>query len=182
MVPATVRDIRVGWEWLLGKMEFASILIPKCTLPLQEQAMENIPKWFSDWDWHLFAVLAGCFFFSACTFMSSRQDYDAVETERLNHWEWQCFLQQSLPRWFFSLVLMRLYFASFLPLTLTFCWAVKSSCKNTHMSHVLIRFALNHDRDYTVRTVGQKTVKLFSALFCVFQQGSSPSCEPCTRF
>lgn len=42
------------------------------------------------------------FFFSACTFMSSRQDYDAVETERLNHWEWQYFLQQSLPRWFFS--------------------------------------------------------------------------------
>lgn len=91
--------------------------------------------------------------------VSSRQDYDAVETERFNQWEWQYLGSNGAYLAVFSFVLMRLYFASFLgslPLTLCFCRPVKRSCKNTHMSHKLIRFARNHDRDYTVCTVAAK--------------------------
>lgn len=141
----------------------------------------NIPRWSSDWDWHSFGILSEYFFPppKESAFVSSRQDYDAVETERFNHWEWQYLGRNRAYLTVFSFVLMRLYFASFLgslPLTLCSCQAVKSSCKNTHMSHMLIRFALNHDRDYTVRTVATKLWN-FQCSFCVFQQQSSPSCE-----
>lgn len=94
-------------------------------------------------------------------FMSSRQDYDAVETESINQRGRQYLGRNRAYLTIFSFVLMRLYFASFvgsLHPTLCSCRAVKSNCENTHMSHMLIRFALNHDRDYSVRTV--KAVKL----------------------
>lgn len=163
-----------GWlrEWLLRKMEFSSLPKPDQVLVASEERAVGISRDVSsDWDWHPFDFPLWMFFFSlpkesAC--MGPSQDYDAVETERFNQREWQYLGCSRAYLAVFSFVLMRLYFASFLgslPLTLGFCQAVKSGCKNTHSPHMLIRLALNHDRDYTVRTVAHGAVKRFPSFY-----------------
>lgn len=118
----------------------------------------NILRWSSDWGWHSFGIRSGCFFPppKETAFTSSRQDYDAVETERFNQCEWQYSGRNRAYLTVFSFVLMRLYFASFLGSLTSVPVGLSKVAVKTHMSHMLIRFALNHDRDYTVRTVATK--------------------------
>lgn len=91
LAPVTVRHIRLVWEWLMGKMEFASFLI----LAKRSSPRRNEQREFYEIDFRLGLTLVW-FPLRMCfsppkesAFMSSRQDYDAVETERFNQWEWQ---------------------------------------------------------------------------------------------
>lgn len=95
LVPAAVALI---WQWLLRKMEFVPFLAP--TLFSQEGAMGIFQRCLLDWDWHPFDFLHWTppslpptphpLAPKESAFMSWRQDYKAVETERFNQWEWQC--------------------------------------------------------------------------------------------
>lgn len=108
-------------------------------LCLRGTSYGNIPKWASDWDWHLFFFIPFYSPLKESAFMSSRRDYDAFETERFNQWEQRQYLghNRAYLTVFFSFVLMRLHFASFqvhlshsVPVGF-----VKSGCKNTCVTY-----------------------------------------------
>lgn len=96
-----------------GRWNFQPFSSRQCALGLGGTSNGNIPRWSSDWDWHCFFVSPSFSPLKESAFMSSRQDYDAVENERFNQWEWQ-YSGHNRPYFtVFSFVLMRLYFASF---------------------------------------------------------------------